>query len=123
VRPHRLDGHGVAWRLLEEHREQIQVWVAREDLTTVKVGQLLARRGVAVPARTLDRFVTELCGPRRGRAVTVRVADGQPAAADKIMFDVAVPLWSTEDTRMAIPAAVEAIQAGQRRPDMRFQGR
>jgi hypothetical protein len=39
------------------------------------------------------------------------------------MFDVAVPLWSTEDTRMAIPAAVEAIQAGQRRPDMRFQGR
>src|SRR5438093_4087553 len=72
VRPHRLDGHGAAWRLLEEHREQIQVWVAREDLTTVKVGQLLARRGVVVPARTLDRFVTELCGPRRGRAVTVR---------------------------------------------------
>jgi hypothetical protein len=50
-------------------------------------------------------------------------AVGGTAAADEIMFDVAVPLWSTEDTRMAIPAAVEAIQAGQRRPDMRFQGR
>jgi transposase len=86
VRPHRLDGHGAAWRLLEEHREQIQVWVAREDLTTVKVGQLLTRRGVVVPARTLDRFVTELCGPRRGRAVTVRVADGQPGRELQVDF-------------------------------------
>src|SRR6266498_1621871 len=42
VRPHRVDGHGAAWRTLEEHREQIQTWVEREDLATVKVGQLLA---------------------------------------------------------------------------------
>src|SRR5450755_1426187 len=86
VRPHRLDGHGSAWRLLEEHREQIQAWVEREDLTTVKVGQLLARRGVVVPARTLDRFVTEVCGPRRGRAVTVRVADGEPGREVQVDF-------------------------------------
>lgn len=86
VRPHRLDGHGAAWRVLQEHREQIRTWVEREDLTTVKVGQLLARRGVAVPARTLDRFVTDLCGPRRGRAVTVRVADGAPGRELQVDF-------------------------------------
>jgi hypothetical protein len=27
IRPHRLDGHGAAWRALEGHREQIRVWV------------------------------------------------------------------------------------------------
>lgn len=86
VRPHRPDGHGDAWRVLGEHREQIRVWVDKEQLTTVKVGQLLARHGVIVPARTLDRFVTELCGPRRGRAVTVRVADGQPGREVQVDF-------------------------------------
>lgn len=86
VRPHRVDGHGAAWRSLEEHREQIRAWVEREELTTVKVGQLLARRGVVVPARTLDRFVTEVCGPRRGRAVAVRVVDGAPGRELQVDF-------------------------------------
>jgi transposase len=86
VRPHRVDGRGQAWRVLGEHREQIRSWVEREDLTTVKVGQLLARRGVVVPARTLDRFVVELCGPRRGRAVTVRVDDGEPGRELQVDF-------------------------------------
>jgi Mu transposase-like protein len=39
-----------------------------------------------VPARTLDRFVTEVCGPRRGRAVTVRVADGAPGRELQVDF-------------------------------------
>jgi transposase len=87
VRPHRLDGgHGAAWRVLEEQREQIRAWVDKDGLTTVKVGQLLARRGVMVPARTLDRFVVEVCGPRRGRAVTVRVADGAPGRELQVDF-------------------------------------
>lgn len=86
VRPHRADGHGGSWRTLEEHREQIRAWVDKDELTTVKVGQLLARRGVVVPARTLDRFVVEVCGPRRGRAVTVRVADGEPGRELQVDF-------------------------------------
>ena len=86
VRPHRLDGHGDAWRALEDQREQVRAWVDKDGLTTVKVGQLLARRGVIVPARTLDRFVVEVCGPRRGRAVTVRVADGQPGREVQVDF-------------------------------------
>jgi transposase len=86
VRPHRLDGHGEAWRALESQRDQIRAWVEKDQLTTVKIGQLLARRGVMVPARTLDRFVVEVCGPRRGRAVTVRVADGAPGRELQVDF-------------------------------------
>jgi len=85
VRPHRRDGHGDSWRLLEGHRDQIKAWIDDEDLTVVKVRELLARQGVAVPIRTLTRYVTELCGPRRGRGTTVRVADGEPG--DELQVD------------------------------------
>ncbi len=85
VRPHRLDGHGEAWRLLEEHRDQIKVWINDEDLTVAKVRDLLGRQGVVVPARTLERFAAQLCGPRRGRGTTVRVADGEPG--DELQVD------------------------------------
>jgi hypothetical protein len=64
VRPHRLDGHGETWRLLEQHQEQIKVWLDDEDLTVAKVRDLLGRQGVVVPARTLERFAAEPCGPR-----------------------------------------------------------
>lgn len=85
VRPHRLDGHGEAWRLLEQHAGQIKVWLEVEDLTVVKVRELLGRQGVVVPARTLERFAAGLCGPRRGRGSTVRVADGEPG--DELQVD------------------------------------
>jgi transposase len=86
VRPHRLGGHGAAWRTLEAHADQIRVWVEEEDLTVAKVGVLLARRGVEVPQRTLERFCAGLCGPRRGRRATVRVADGQPGSELQVDF-------------------------------------
>jgi transposase len=85
VRPHRVDGHGESWRLLAAHREQIRAWLDDDDLTVTKVGTLLARQGVVVPPRTLRRFAAELCGPRRGRATTVRVADGE--LGDELQVD------------------------------------
>ena len=51
VRPHRLDGHGEARRLLEQHQDQIKVRLEVEDLTVAKAQDLLARQGVVVPAR------------------------------------------------------------------------
>jgi transposase len=86
VRPHRADGRGAAWRSLQPYREQIRVWLEDEDLTVVKVGELLARLGVVVPARTLQRFAAQLCGPRRGRRATVRVADGEPGGELQVDF-------------------------------------
>ncbi|HEY3485725.1 MAG TPA: IS21 family transposase, partial [Ilumatobacteraceae bacterium] len=77
VRPHRTDGHGTAWRLLQAHHDEIATWVAG-DLTGVKIAELLERRGVAVPSRTVQRYVAEVLGRTRGRGPTVRVNDGEP---------------------------------------------
>lgn len=86
VRPARPAGHGSAWEVLEAWREQITEWVG-QDLTVVKIGDLLARRGVVVPHRTLHRFCTERAGYRgRGARETVRVADGVPGQECQIDF-------------------------------------
>jgi transposase len=84
VRPARPAGHGRAWALLLAEREQITTWVGK-DLTVVKIGVLLERRGVAVPYRTLYRFCVECCGFGRG-GTTVRVADGEPGVECQIDF-------------------------------------
>ncbi len=65
VRPRRTNGHGDAWRVLEAHHDQIAGWVAA-DLTGVKIHELLGRRGVIVPCRTVQRYVLEVCGRSRG---------------------------------------------------------
>jgi transposase len=84
VRPHRTDGHGEAWRQLQANHDVIAVWVA-DDLTGVKIAELLARRGIVVPGRTVQRYVAEVCGRTRGRGPTVRVADGEPG--DELQID------------------------------------
>src|SRR5271156_5500178 len=45
VRPARPDGHGRGWAELEARREEITGWV-NGDVPVVKIGILLARRGV-----------------------------------------------------------------------------
>ena len=85
VRPSRTGGHGAAWEVLEAEREQISEWVER-DLSVVKIADLLTRRGVVVPYRTLHRFCTERAGFGRGGRTTVRVADGQPGVECQIDF-------------------------------------
>jgi transposase len=84
VRPHRTDGHGMAWRVLQAHHDEIAGWVA-EDVTGVKITELLGRRGVAVPSRTVQRYVAEVLGRTRGRGPTVRVNDGEPG--DELQVD------------------------------------
>jgi hypothetical protein len=61
VRPARPGGHGVAWELLVPHEELIGGWVGK-GLRLTKIADLLARRGVVVPYRTLHRFAVERCG-------------------------------------------------------------
>ena len=84
VRPHRPDGHGEAWRRLLAEEEHIKAWV-KEDLTVVKIGILLQRRGVVVPHRTLARFAVERCGAGRKRS-TVRVDDPPPGIELQVDF-------------------------------------
>jgi hypothetical protein len=87
VRPHRADGHGQAWELLEAHRQEL-AGLLDQGLTVVKAGELLARRGVVVPQRTLHRYALEVLEHSRAgrRGVTVRVADGEPGAECQVDF-------------------------------------
>jgi transposase len=84
VRPARPGGHGAAWEALVPHEEQIRTWVM-QDLRLTKIAELLARRRVAVPYRTLHRFTVERCGFGH-RDVTVRVADGEPGVECQVDF-------------------------------------
>jgi len=84
VRPYRVDGHGGAWSVIAGHHEHIKAWVD-DDLTAVKVHELLGRRGVVVPLRTVQRYVAEVCGRTRGQGPTVRIADGEPG--DELQVD------------------------------------
>jgi transposase len=84
VRPHRGDGHGEGWRLLVAHHDDVAGWVG-DEVTGVKIAELLERRGVIVPVRTVQRYVLEVCGRHRGRGPTVRVADGEPG--DELQVD------------------------------------
>lgn len=65
VRPGRSDGLGATWELLRANYDQIVKWV-EEDLTVVMICDLLARRGMVVPQRTLHRYCTQ-CTDYRGR--------------------------------------------------------
>lgn len=43
------------------------------------------------------------------------------AAADAVMFDIAMPLFETQDVRTALPSAITALKEGRPRPVISFQ--
>src|SRR6266702_7016623 len=61
VRPARPAGHGQSWEALAPRKGEIAAWV-KQDLTLVRVHELLERSGTAVPYRTLARFAAAECG-------------------------------------------------------------
>ena len=95
----------------------------------------MMQRGVVnrvVPDDQLEQRARELAmraagGPTRAYAAhkaLLRIwAEAGVAAADNAMFDIAMPLFETEDVRHGIPSAVEALKAGRPRPAMDFKGR
>src|SRR6266700_7438290 len=86
VRPARPAGHGASWEALVPVAAEVTGWV-KDGLTLVKIGELVERRGIAVPYRTLARFAAAECGySSAGRQVTVPVADGKPGEEVQIDF-------------------------------------
>ena len=94
VQPGRRVGRGEAWSALQAHHGFVQELIDK-GVTVVKVGDLLARRGIVVPERTLHRYCAECCTGRATKA-TVRLADPEPGREAQtdfgrmgIMFDPA----------------------------------
>ena len=73
-------------------------------------------------------FASKLAaGPTRAHAAhkaLLRIwATGGVAAADEAMADIALPLFETDDVKLALPASVEAFKAKKPRPVFPFKGR
>ena len=86
VRPARPAGHGASWEALVPVTAEVTGWV-KDGLTLVKIGELVERRGIVVPYRTLARFAAAECGFSSSRQqVTVPVADGKPGEEVQIDF-------------------------------------
>lgn len=106
VRPGRPDGHGETWEVLRANHDQIIEWVGK-DLTVVKIGDLLARRGIMVPQRTLHRYCTQCTDYRgRGAAGTVPVADGEPGVECQIDFGRMGTIFDAESGRNRVVHAL-----------------
>jgi transposase len=87
VRPHRPDGHGAGWAALRANHEQLKTWVVEKHLNVRRVHELLGRRGVVVPERTLHRYALDVLGVgRSARRTTVRVTDGEPGVELQVDF-------------------------------------
>lgn len=84
VRPARTFGRGAAWTCLEGERD----WLEKQTqagLRLTKVHELLERRGIAVPYRTLHRYCATELGYGRRRS-TVPVCDCAPGSELQIDF-------------------------------------
>jgi enoyl-CoA hydratase/carnithine racemase len=84
-----------------------------------------------VPDSELEPAARELAksaanGPTRAYAAhkaLLRIwAEAGVAAADTAMFDIAMPLFETDDVRRGIPSAVKAAKEGRPRPVLDFKG-
>lgn len=106
VRPHRTDGHGAAWSELVARHDEVKGLV-EDGLTVRKIHELLARRGVVVPERTLHRYVLEVLGHgRSARTTTVRVADGEPGSECQVDFGKMGLLFDPETDRRRVVQAL-----------------
>ena len=95
----------------------------------------MMQRGVVnrvVPDSELQKSTRELACARLGGATRAYAAhkallriwaEAGVAAADSAMFDIAMPLFETDDVRRGIPSAVDALKAGRPRPALDFRGR
>lgn len=83
IRQVRPDRHGDSWAGLIEVHHELEKWV-EDEVPARKMGELLGRRGVVVPERTLNRYLAVMF-PKPART-TVRVVDGEPGSELQVDF-------------------------------------
>ena len=123
---------GGIYRIAERvGRSKAMEWaLTSERVTAVEMERFGVVNRVIDDDKLLDEataFARRLAqGPTKAHAAHKALlrtwAVGGVAAADEIMFDVAIPLWDSLDTQMAIPTAVKALREGLPRPKMQFTG-
>jgi len=64
---------GESFQALHQVRDQVRTWIEEEQLQVTKVLDLLERREIRVPYRTLHRFVVETCSGYSRKGTTVRM--------------------------------------------------
>lgn len=96
IRPVRPDRHGESWAVLIAVHDQIEKWDA-DEVPARKQHELLARTGVVVPERTLNRYLAVMF-PKAVRS-TVRVADGEPGGELQVDFGELGMMFDEESGR------------------------
>jgi len=84
LQPARPDRHGDSWELLAKHRSKVNKLVDDGGVPAVKMVELLARQGVFVPERTLNRFIAAEF-PTAALS-TVLLAEGEPGVELQVDF-------------------------------------
>jgi transposase len=107
ARPARPRGRGEAWERCDAERDRIKAWLDA-DVPVVKIVDLLARRGVVVPERTLHRFCAGELGHGRAKT-TVRVADGEPGGEVQVDFGRLGYLVDLEGRRRLVRALIFTV--------------
>lgn len=89
------------------------------------VNRVVADAELEAEARKFAQKLTS--GPTRAyaahKALLRAWRTGGVTAADEAMFDIAIPLFETEDGQAGLNSAVNALKAGKPRPVLDFQGR
>ena len=103
LRPARPDRHGESWATIAAQHDRVKAWVEAGDVPERKMRELLARQGVFVPERTLNRYVDAMF-PTPARS-TVRVADGEPGAELQVDFGELGMMFDEESGRQDAPGS------------------
>lgn len=124
---------GGIYRVAERAgRAKAMEWAMTSEPVSV---QEMHQRGVVNRISAADRLWTDAKafadkvanGPTRAHAAHKALlhiwANGGIAAADQAMFDIAMPLFESDDVRTALPASVKAFLEEKPRPDFHFVGR
>lgn len=89
------------------------------------VNRIVADADLLNEARAFAQKVAQ--GPTRAyaahKALLRAWADGGVSTADDAMFDIAMPLFETDDVQRGLKSAVDALKAGRPRPILDFKGR
>lgn len=89
------------------------------------VNRVIADADLLNEARAFAQKVAQ--GPTRAyathKALLRAWAVGGVASADDAMFDIAMPLFETDDVQRGLKSAVDALKAGRPRPTLDFKGR